>query len=198
MSRRKPRGLRADEKELWQRVTVTATPLHRKPAHKPEAEIEPQTSISENAPSSAPEPFRIGSRTPAPINGKSVARVTALGDQSVNMDSKTFARLKRGKLKPEARLDLHGKSLAQAHPALTAFIFSAHSSGKRLVLVITGKGKEKETFDPIPVRRGVLRHQVPDWLRSPPLGSLVLQVTPAHLRHGGEGAYYVYLRRSGR
>ncbi|WP_150121448.1 Smr/MutS family protein, partial [Sulfitobacter sp. HI0023] len=42
---------------------------------------------------------------------------------------------------------------------------------------------------------GVLRHQVPQWLSAPPLGGLVLQVTPAHISHGGGGAYYVYLRR---
>ena len=27
------------------------------------------------------------------------------------------------------------------------------------------------------------------------LGPLVQQITAAHARHGGEGAYYVYLRR---
>jgi DNA-nicking Smr family endonuclease len=42
---------------------------------------------------------------------------------------------------------------------------------------------------------GVLRHQVPLWLRQPPLGQAVLQVSEAHLKHGGSGAYYVYLRR---
>jgi len=33
------------------------------------------------------------------------------------------------------------------------------------------------------------------WLSSPPLAQAVLQVAPAHVSHGGEGAYYVYLRR---
>jgi DNA-nicking Smr family endonuclease len=36
---------------------------------------------------------------------------------------------------------------------------------------------------------------VPGWLHLPPLGPAVLQVTEAHQRHGGSGAYYVYLRR---
>ena len=64
------------------------------------------------------------------------------------------------------------------------------------MLVITGKGRGGEDHGPIPRRQGVLRHQVPLWLRQPPLGSVVLQVAVAHLRHGGEGAYYVYLRRA--
>jgi DNA-nicking Smr family endonuclease len=111
------------------------------------------------------------------------------------MDRKTFGRMTRGKLKPEARIDLHGMTLDRAHGALTRFILSAHANGKRLVLVITGKGKDRDDAGPIPVRYGVLKHQVPHWLTTPPLSSAVLQVMPAHISHGGGGAYYVYLRR---
>jgi DNA-nicking Smr family endonuclease len=71
----------------------------------------------------------------------------------------------------------------------------AHGQGRRLVLVVTGKGKHRDDGGPIPVRQGVLRHNVPHWLRMAPLGPLVLQITEAHLRHGGGGAYYVYLKR---
>ncbi|HKL64840.1 MAG TPA: Smr/MutS family protein, partial [Roseovarius sp.] len=75
------------------------------------------------------------------------------------------------------------------------FMLRAHGADKRLVLVVTGKGKDRDDGGPIPVRNGVLRHNVPQWLRAAPLGPLVLQVTEAHARHGGGGAYYVYLRR---
>jgi DNA-nicking Smr family endonuclease len=37
---------------------------------------------------------------------------------------------------------------------------------------------------------------VPNWLHMPPLGRVVLDVREAHIRHGGTGAYYVYLRRA--
>lgn len=105
--------------------------------------------------------------------------------------------MQRGKLKPEARIDLHGMTLAAAHPALTNFILDGHHRGLRLLLVITGKGQggAREDDGPIPIRRGVLRQQVPGWLTAPPLGAVVLDVRPAHQRHGGEGAYYVYLKR---
>ncbi len=86
-------------------------------------------------------------------------------------------------------------TLDQAHPALTGFVMKAHAEGKRLVLVITGKGKERDELTSMPTRRGVLRHNVPAWLRTPPLSSVVIQVDTAHQRHGGIGAYYVYLRR---
>ena len=113
------------------------------------------------------------------------------------MDRKAFTRMKRGKLKPEARIDLHGLTLAEAQPRLSRFIQAAHADGKRLVLVITGKGRSgRDDGDPIPTRPGALRRQVPDWLMRPPLSTMVLDIAPAHIRHGGEGAYYVYLRRS--
>ncbi|MFV2002190.1 MAG: Smr/MutS family protein, partial [Paracoccaceae bacterium] len=85
--------------------------------------------------------------------------------------------------------------LAEAHPALIGFVLGAHSAGRRLVLVITGKGKPGTDAGPIPERRGVLKHQVPGWLAGSALRPAVLQVTQAHLRHGGSGAYYVYLKR---
>jgi DNA-nicking Smr family endonuclease len=37
---------------------------------------------------------------------------------------------------------------------------------------------------------------VPQWLSMAPLGGLVMQITESHIRHGGQGAYYVYLRRT--
>ncbi|MCW8843082.1 MAG: Smr/MutS family protein, partial [Rhodobacteraceae bacterium] len=113
----------------------------------------------------------------------------------VHMDKKAFGRLKRGKMHPDAKLALHGMTQDQAHPALIGFVLRAHGSGKRLVLVVTGKGKTKSDDGPIPVRRGILKHHVPQWLSMPPLGPLVLQVVEAHISHGGSGAYYVYLRR---
>lgn len=114
----------------------------------------------------------------------------------LRMDKKTFTQMTRGKKKPEGRLDLHGMTLDRAHPALLRFVMGSHAAGKRLILVITGKGKERDEGGPIPVRYGVLRHQVPQWLALAPLSSVVLQVTPAHLSHGGGGAYYVFLKRT--
>ena len=128
-----------------------------------------------------------------------VHRKVEVAEESVDlfrMDHAAFRKMTRGKLKPEGRIDLHGMTLSQAHPALTRFILDAHAAGKRLVLVITGKGKDRETPDPIPIRRGVLRHQVPMWLHNPPLGAVVLDIREAHQRHGGGGAYYVYLKKA--
>ena len=62
----------------------------------------------------------------------------------LQMDRKAFGQMKRGKLKPEGRIDLHGMTMDRAHPALTRFILSSQASGRRLVLRMelewTGKG----------------------------------------------------------
>jgi hypothetical protein len=77
---------------------------------------------------------------------------------------------------------------------LTPYVLSALKHWK--LYDGTGKGKRGTDDSIIPERHGVLRHQVPQWLRLPPLNALVLQIAPAHRSHGGDGAYYVYLRRA--
>lgn len=148
----------------------------------------------------APAPFHIGEKRQetAPPHDLAPTQGEWLAGQPRQMDRKAFQQLRRGKLTPEGRIDLHGMTLEQARPALTRFIFGARKSGKRLVLVITGKGRGSADEGPIPRRAGALRHEVPQWLARPPLSDVVLQVAPAHLRHGGSGAVYVYLRRGGK
>ena len=189
MSRKPPRELSAEEKALWRKVAERTTPLRPFTSDTKALPVEPPAATKLRPREPLPM-FRIGEK-PASL----AATTPAAADDAVRMDRKTHVNLKRGKLKPQARLDLHGLTLDQAHPRLVRFIHDAHASGKRLVLVITGKGKDRDEGGPIPVRRGILKHHVPQWLASPALSFAVLQVTEAHVRHGGSGAYYVYLRR---
>lgn len=209
MARR--RDLRPEELELWQAVARTTRAMHaqiRAPLAKdppkpaaavamPKAIAEPPFDpVREMMAKAAKEPFRLGSKA----RGRTVLDLAptlseSLAAAPLQMDARAYGKMTKGKLMPEARIDLHGMTLAEAHPELIRFILNAHADGMRLVLVITGKGKPKDDHGPIPTRLGVLRHQVPQWLRMAPLGPAVLQVAEAHLRHGGSGAYYVYLRR---
>ncbi|MCB9982929.1 MAG: Smr/MutS family protein [Rhodospirillales bacterium] len=114
----------------------------------------------------------------------------------VGLDRKNAEKLRKGLFPLEGRLDLHGMRRVQARAALEDFIVGAQASGKRCVLVITGKGAGSDgRRDPLTAGDGVLRREVPVWLSEPPLSSLVLKNVPAQPRHGGEGAFYVLLRR---
>ena len=195
------RRLSPEERELWRRVAQTAVPLRTSP---PEAS-EPDPPPPELVPVSPKTRRRAGSEevssrpwTAAP------RRVTldlapdphAVLDRShVVMDRRRFEKLRRGRLEPEARLDLHGMTSERAHGELIGFMLAAHAAGLRLVLVITGKGRPGEPETHAPHRHGILRHSLPHWLSAPPLAGKVMQVVPAHQRHGGGGAFYVYLRR---
>lgn len=144
MARRKRGKLSEDDHEIWSKVTQTTIPLHpvklRKATFTPEPVRVPK---AQTPPRPAIRPLtQIGGMLPE-------ARVTinlaldpmkASEKPSHQMDRKNFDRLRKGKIKPDARLDLHGMTAAQAHSELTAFIHRSHAAGKRLALVITGKG----------------------------------------------------------
>ena len=194
MSRRKPRHLSAEERALWEKVAERTTPLEKPSFGLTPPKTPLKIPAKQGKPAKQPkppiQPFQVGSK---PRGTTPLAQITA--PDPIRMDRKAYTTMNRGKLKPEGRLDLHGMTMAEAHPELVHFILNAQSAGKRLVLVITGKGRTPKDDGPIPVRKGILRHQLPQWLSQAPLSQAVLQVSEAHLKHGGSGAYYVYLRR---
>ena len=106
--------------------------------------------------------------------------------QNPGIDKATLAKLTRGEIAIDARLDLHGLTQVEAHRALDRALDSGARRGLRLLLVITGKG---------PGGDGILRRALPGWIESGPHAARVLRVVPAQARHGGGGAFYVYLRR---
>jgi DNA-nicking Smr family endonuclease len=105
---------------------------------------------------------------------------------AAGIDKATLAKLKRGEIAIDSRLDLHGLTQAEAHRALDRSLASAVRGGARLLLVITGRGAGGD---------GVLRRALPGWIASGPHASRVLRLEPAQPRHGGGGAWYLYLRR---
>ncbi len=189
------RRLSEEEEALWRKVAATASPLR---VEAPTFARDPAPTPLLVPPPAAPRrPLALPAR-PAPEPGRvtlDLAPGSALDRAHPHMDRRRFDKLRRGRMEPEARLDLHGMTAERAHGALVAFILAAHASGLRLVLVITGKGREGERDALAPHRHGVLRHSLPHWLNAPPLAGKVLQLAQAHRRHGGGGAYYVYLRR---
>jgi len=174
MSKRR-RVLSGEERVLWSAVTRSIAPL-RDNASVPEedtaAEAPPaltkrQATVVRPAPAAAP---------PAP--------------PLAPLDRRTRRRVAAGKEAIDARLDLHGLTQSEAHAALLHFLRNASARGAKLVLVITGKGARSDG------ERGVLRRQVPQWLRLPEFRAFVIGFEDAHIAHGGEGALYVRVRKA--
>ena len=108
-----------------------------------------------------------------------------LGERS-GIDRSNARRLQRGQMALEDRMDLHGLSKEQAHRQLIAFISRAVQQNLRHVLVITGKGRDGQ---------GVLRHEVPLWLKDAPLAGYINAISQAQPQDGGAGALYIRLKR---
>ncbi len=134
------------------------------------------------------EPARASMPTPPPPPAGVAHHHPHPHPPNPGIDRATLNRLKRGAIPIERTLDLHGMTEAAAHAAVTRFVKTAWSEGVRLVLIITGKGG-------LGGEGGVLRKGLPRWLASGSAAAHVLRLETAQARHGGEGAFYLLLRR---
>lgn len=186
MRRSRGRGLNDEERALWASVTDAITPLPKRRRVRPAATpVDEKAAVKVPAPvRRAPEMAAAASRTlrtpPQPETPSALAR-------------KARRRIAKGQDAIDARLDLHGFTQAEAHAALAHFLHASARRGARLVLVITGKGSTNRGAREA---GGVLRRQVPLWLALPDFRALVIGFESAHVAHGGDGAFYVRLRRS--
>jgi DNA-nicking Smr family endonuclease len=186
MTRR--RSLSEDERALWETVTRAVAPLRRRKAKiKATEQAEPIA-----APLAAKPARKTVTPPPAPAKPAGPPPLAPLG-------RRMRQKLGRGTEAIDARIDLHGMTQADAHAALARFLRRAQRDGVRVVLVITGKGARNALSagsDPH-AERGVLKRQVPLWLESNELRSFVVGFEAARAGHGGAGALYVRVRRSG-
>jgi DNA-nicking Smr family endonuclease len=174
-----------DDEALWAKVVEGAAPLKRK-APAPSRIEKPAPPPRPKAKPAAPQPKVV---PPAPKRPPGATRAP--------LDRKTARELEKGRLEVEARLDLHGLRQRDAHAQLRRFLKAAQGRGLKHVLVITGKGASLEASQSFYAEeeRGVLRNAVPLWLAEPEFAPLVVSVSPAPRRLGGDGALYVRLRR---
>lgn len=177
------RPLTADEEEVWSLVSRTVKPL--RPSRKSLPVRHQPAGINTTQPTTIKP---IADHVPRARVSQPVAAALP-----VAIARREKQQLARGRLRIDARIDLHGMTQAQAHGDLLQFLHRSQSKGARFVLVITGKG----TPDLTRSSRGVLRQQVPLWLALPEFRVCVLGFDVAHLGHGGDGALYVRLRKPG-
>ncbi len=170
---------RDDDNALWSRVTRSVTPMKdRSPVADPPAEP-PRPAVTTRH----WQPTRSTPR-------KAVARPLAPGVVD-GLDRRQADRFRRGQLTIENHLDLHGFTQREAHAELQAFLARSQEQGHRVVLLITGKGQR----GPLEERTGVLRRLVPEWLNEPSMRRRIVALAPARPQHGGDGAYYLYLKK---
>ncbi len=172
MSRRS-RQLTEDDRAVWRAYASRVQALPGKalpPGATPSVTVTPPPR-----PEAPPPPPRIAV-PPTPIS---------VGAPPPGLDAKRWKELRRGRLKPERTLDLHGRRAQEAHGAVRAFLAAAQADGLRCVAVVTGKGSSSEG--------GVLRRELPHWLNAPELRPLLLGA--AHPHHSNPGAVHLLLRR---
>jgi len=161
------RPLKPGETKIWRHVSQTVSP-RRKPKGKGSAKPLPSRDDFANM-------LRIPA-SPVP----SVKRLPLSLD--VNKDK----RVRRGRVEIDAKIDLHDMTQSMARPALHRAIIRAANRNKYCLLVVTGKGLRGD---------GVLRRNFPSWIADPAVRPLIASYAPAHIKHGGGGAWYLFLKR---
>ena len=121
-----------------------------------------------------------------------MTKAAELSVDDQNFDRDISRSLSRGKLVPQASLDLHGMTLAAAERAVSTFLEDVTARDLRVVLIVTGKGLRLEGGRML---GGRIRSEFVGWLNRADNRHRVRAVRAAHPRHGGGGAFYVLLRR---
>jgi DNA-nicking Smr family endonuclease len=140
---------------------------------------------------------RSGTRKPAvgsAPRGSVPFEIDAIGEavagRAADVSAEVLRALRRGDHRPEARLDLHGRTREEALRAVERFVVRTRADGCRAVLIIHGRGQNSEAGEP------VLRPALQEWLAGPAAARAgVMAFAPAPPRAGGTGATVVLLRR---
>ncbi|MDD2558114.1 MAG: Smr/MutS family protein [Desulfuromonas sp.] len=96
-------------------------------------------------------------------------------------------QLRKGRLRPEATLDLHGCYREEARKKVRVFLQNRHLAKMKTVLIITGRGQGSKGGEP------VLRSDIETYLRTK-ASAWVVEWGRAPKQYGGDGALVVFLR----
>lgn len=167
-----------DDIDLWKQIIEQVKPLNApKPIPKPPVEQLFEKQAVVETPSYSPKPAKPVIMPELKIG----ARAGIDKNQRRKMDS--------GNIPIEDRIDLHGLTRIEASAVFSDFIERAYSEEKRMLLVITGKGYKSK------YNKSVLKQELPRWLNQENLQGKILRFSSAQPRHGGDGAFYVLLKR---
>ena len=96
------------------------------------------------------------------------------------------------------KIDLHGFTLENANKKVKEVLLSYYKKNVSKVIVITGKGLgsniEKNPY--VSKDLSLLKYSIPDFLRTEnSLKNIIKNISKAEIEDGGEGAFYVYLKK---
>ena len=112
---------------------------------------------------------------------KTVKKNLIQNHDSVN----SFRLFKKGKLKPDGIIDLHGYKLKSGKIKLESYILKSYENNLRNILIITGKGLN---------HLGVLKKEVPIWLENKEIKKFIISYEIAPNFFGGSGALLVRIK----
>lgn len=178
-----PRRLSDKERAEWLSFThaLGAKPLRA--SERPAAAEASPPPVTLAAPGPVPA---LGS-LPAPspkLRVKPKPVELTVGGPAAGLDSASWERLRRGRMRPQRVLDLHGRTVQAAFSAFEHFIAAARADGIRCVEVVTGRGAGEG---------GALRRELPFWLNLPQMRGAILAATHPH--RANVGAVVLLLRR---
>jgi len=190
-----PRGLTAEEQAAWAQLAQSVKPLPgRRPPIAPTPKPARTTSPAKTAPIVKPaSPSIPRERREKRVSPPPLAPRRAFANQ---LDSHWNRKLKAGQVAPDYTLDLHGHTLDGAYERIMSGLDQALAMDARLVLVVAGRERPVDPADR-GARRGAIRAKLLDWLAASRHADAIAAVRRAHVRHGGEGALYLVLRRRG-
>ena len=98
-----------------------------------------------------------------------------------------------------SEIDLHGFTLDEANKEIKKFIIENFNKGVNKIRIVTGKGlhsnNEKNPF--MSKDLSILRYSVPDYIKkNEDLMNLINNFKEASIEDGGEGAFYIYLKKN--
>ncbi|WP_253299962.1 Smr/MutS family protein [Wolbachia endosymbiont of Chironomus riparius] len=105
------------------------------------------------------------------------------------LDYNTKLKIDRGKYHISDRLDLHSYTIDNAYYKLIDFVIQNYQRGNRCLLVITGYGSTQNNTETI-------KSNLYKWLSNIKIQHMILYYRQAKKIDGGEGAFYVLLRRN--
>ena len=96
------------------------------------------------------------------------------------------------------KIDLHGLSLDEANNKIEILIDKYFIEGVEKIIIITGKGLRSKTIDNPYVSKdlSILKNSVPDYINANlKIKNKIKSISKAKIKDGGEGAFYVFLKK---